>query len=96
MKRKNSEFLGDVLRQFLRSEGLETPLNEYRLKEAYPEVVGPAISKLSSDLQIRNSILYVKISRPALRQDLMMGRTELTRRLNEKVGAQVIQTIVFH
>ena len=34
--------------------------------------------------------------RPALRQDLMMGRTQLAHKLNAEVGAQVVQNIVFY
>ena len=32
MKRNNTEQVGDVIRQLLRQQGLETPLNEYRLE----------------------------------------------------------------
>ncbi|MDE7165540.1 MAG: DUF721 domain-containing protein, partial [Bacteroidaceae bacterium] len=48
------------------------------------------------DVTFRNGTLYVKITRPALRQDLSMGRTQLTRKLNAEVGAQVVQNIVFY
>ena len=40
MKRSNTELLGDVIRRYLRLEGLETPLNEYRLVDAWKDVVG--------------------------------------------------------
>ena len=45
MKRNNTEQIGDVLRQFLRQQGLETPLNEYRLVDAWKDVVGPVIAR---------------------------------------------------
>lgn len=40
MKRNNTEQVGEVLRRLLRQEGLETPLNEYRLVDAWKDVVG--------------------------------------------------------
>ena len=96
MKRRNTEKLGDVIRQFLREQGLETPLNEVRAVKAWPIVAGPAIARLTGDVSIRNSTLYIKITRPALRQDLTMGRTQLIRKVNAEVGAQVVQNIVFY
>lgn len=96
MKRKNTELLKDVLSRFLREEGLETPLNEYRAVAVWPKIAGPAIAKLTGDVSFRNSTLYVKITRPALRQDLMMGRSQLARKINAEVGAQVVQQIVFY
>ena len=95
MRRKNAELLGDVLMRFLRQEGLETPLNEYRLVESWKEVVGPTISKYTQNLFIKNQTLYVSLSSSALRQNLMMNRKMLVNHLNAKVGAQVIVDIVF-
>ena len=42
MKRNNTEKLGDVIMQLLRQEGLETPLNQYRLIDSWKDIVGPA------------------------------------------------------
>ena len=40
MRRKNTEQIDCILNRFLRNEGLETPLNEYRLVNAWSEVMG--------------------------------------------------------
>jgi predicted nucleic acid-binding Zn ribbon protein len=74
---------------------LESPLNEYRLVQAWKDVVGPAITRYTSNLYIKNQILYVHLTSSVLRQELMMGREMLVRSLNEQVGAQVIVNIIF-
>ena len=58
--------LGDLLMQFLRSEGLETPLLEHRIINAWPAVMGDTISRYTTDIYIKNSILWVKLKSPAL------------------------------
>lgn len=95
MKRNNTEQIGDVLRQFLRQQGLETPLNEYRLVDAWKDVVGPVIARYTTNLFIKNQVLYVSLSSSVIRQELMMGREMLIRNLNVQVGSQVIVNIVF-
>lgn len=95
MKRNNTEQIGDVLRQFLRQQGLETPLNEYRLVDAWKDVVGPVIARYTTNLFIKNQVLYVSLSSSVVRQELMMGREMLVRNLNAQVGSQVIVNIVF-
>ena len=82
-------------RQLLRQQGLETPLNEYRLVEAWKDVVGPTITKYTTNLYIRNQTLYVHLSSSVLRQELSMGRQLLIRNLNAQVGSQVIVNIIF-
>ncbi|CCY92712.1 DciA family protein [Phocaeicola sp. HCN-6420] len=95
MKRDNTEQVGDVIRRLLRQEGLETPLNEYRLVDAWKDVVGETISRYTTNLYIKNQVLYVHLSSSVLRQELMMSRQLLVRNLNAQVGSQVIVNIIF-
>jgi predicted nucleic acid-binding Zn ribbon protein len=88
--------LRDVILRYLREEGLETPLNEHRAVLAWPRVVGPVVSRLTGDVSFSQGTLYVKILRPALRQDLMMERTQLARKINAEVGAQVVENVVIY
>ena len=95
MRRSEAEQIGDMIRKFLRQNGMESPLNEYRLIQAWTDVVGPTIAKYTSELFIKNQVLYVHLTSAPLRQELMMGREVLVRNLNQQVGAQVIVNIVF-
>ncbi|EJX00846.1 protein containing DUF721 [gut metagenome] len=95
MRRNDAEQIGDMIRKFFRQNALEAPLNEYRLIQAWRDVVGAAISAYTTQLYIKNQILYVHLTSPVLRQELMMGRDLLVRNLNNKVGAQVIVNIIF-
>lgn len=95
MKRNNTEKLGDVIMQLLRQEGLETPLNQYRLIDSWKDVVGPVIYKYTTNIYIKNQTLYVQLSSSVIRQELQMGRELLIKNLNSHVGAQVITDIIF-
>lgn len=95
MKRKNTEKLNNVIYQYLREKGLETPLNEFRATQAWSSIVGPAISKYTTDIKIYNQTMFVSISSSVVRNELLMKRTTLIKRVNDHVGAQVITQIVF-
>lgn len=95
MKRNDAEQIGNIIRNYLRQESLETPLNEQRLINSWKEVLGPTIASYTQELYIRNQILYVHLTSAALRQELMMGRDLLVRNLNRHVGAVVITNIIF-
>ena len=95
MFRKNVETLKDVLLRTLHEQGLEMPLQQKRLVEAWPEVAGPLIARYTLNTYIYNQTLYVRLSNPALRADLSMHRQEFTQRLNAVVGEQVITDVRF-
>lgn len=94
MKRGGVKSISELVKAMCREEGLETPLNEYRLINSWSQVLGPTVKYYTKELYIRNQVLYVQVTSSVLRQELMMNRKTLVHRLNEHVGAQVITDIV--
>lgn len=94
-KRREQPIDSLVLRN-LRALGLETPLLQKRLVEAWPEVAGEAIARYTDGVHIQNQTLWVHLTIPALRADLSMRRQEFVQRLNAHVGGQVISDIRFN
>ena len=95
MERRKTESITNLLNAYLREVGLETPLNQHRLIELWPEVMGKTINNYTGELFIKNQTLYVRIKSAALKNDMMMKRSEMVQRLNEAVGAYVITDINF-
>lgn len=79
----------------LRVQGLETPLLQKRVVDAWPVIAGPLIERYTLDAYIRNQTLFVRLSNPALRADLSMRKQEYVRLLNNYVGSQVIADVRF-
>lgn len=95
MFKRDVKQIKDLLLQVLRDQGLETPLLQKRLVEAWPEVAGPVVTSYTLNTYIYNQTLYVRLSNPSLRADLSMRRSELTKKLNDAVGEQVITDVRF-
>lgn len=79
----------------MHEEQLDTQLDEYRASALWPQLVGPGINRYTVSRDVRNGVMYVKLSSAALRQELMMGRSQLARRINDMLGREVIRDIVF-
>ena len=80
MFKRDVKALGDVLRQFIRNE-------------AWEKVTGRVVAQYTAEKFIKNQVLFVKITNPALRQDLSMMRSQLVRRLNESAGGSIISDV---
>jgi predicted nucleic acid-binding Zn ribbon protein len=96
MFRRDIHDVSELVNAFLRQNGLETPLLQRRLIDSWGKVAGKTIERYTEEKYIRNQVLFVKLSRPALRADLSMMRTELVNRLNQEVGAKIIIDIRFY
>ena len=95
MFKREVQSVKDIILRTMREQGLETPLQQKRLVEAWPKVAGPLIASYTLNTYIYNQTLYVHLSNPALRADLSMRRQEFTERLNAVVGEQVITDVRF-
>lgn len=95
MRKRNTESLRDIIGQVLKSNHLDKQLNEKHVIDAWPKVLGDNIMKYTTDLTIRNKVLYVSISSSVLRHDLFISKEEIKASLNKQVGAEVINNIIF-
>ena len=95
MLNENCTIMRDVLLAFLREEGLDTPLLQYRIVQAWPEVMGETISRYTRQVFVRDGKLQVQLTSPSLRQNLLMEHKRIAQKLNEHVGSFVISDVCF-
>ena len=94
-RKKNTEKISDVIQQIFQQNNLQQKLDEVDIMQSWEKVLGSTIKNYTSELIIKNGVLYVKLSSSVLRNELMMTRSKLIASLNEKVGKEVIKDIVF-
>lgn len=92
---KKSIKLGEAISKFLRSEGLETPLNQTRAVTEFQAIVGN-LSRHIEQTYIKGQTLHVHVSSAVVRQELHTDKELLINQLREKVGANVVVDIIFH
>nr|ACA61138.1 hypothetical protein [uncultured microorganism] len=95
MFRRDVKGIKDIILRNLREQGLETPLLQKRLIEAWPTIAGELIAGYTLNTYIINQTFYVHLSSPALRADLSLRRQHYVQLLNDHVGGQVITDIRF-
>jgi predicted nucleic acid-binding Zn ribbon protein len=95
MKRTNTQSIGKALDEFLEQNPfLSDKLAENRLIDSWTAVLGHSISRFTSHLYIKNRILYVKLTSSVLKNELMLSREQLIKRLNGAVNRNVIDNII--
>ena len=91
MASTNSSSLTESLFAFLHESGLEQSVMEVQIEEVCPQVMGDIVTRLTRSVEVREGVLYVRVSSAALKTQLFENRFELVRKLNEAVGAKVIR-----
>lgn len=81
----------EAIVDYLRESGLEKPVLEVQVEEAWPRVMGETIAHLTRSVEVKDGMLIVHVNSAALKAQLFENRFDLVRKLNEAVGAQAIK-----
>ena len=95
MKRASAQSVGEIIDNFLKQERLDTRLDEHRAVALWPEVVGPGINRYTVHRTVKNGVMTVVLSSASLRNEMMLSRSALMRRINDMLGGDVIKEIIF-
>ena len=96
MRKENEKPLKAAIEEFLDRFHLRDKLDQAKAIQAWEKVVGEMVARNTSQLHIRNKVLYVKVNSSALRNELLFARTKIMNALNKEAGAPVITDIVLN
>lgn len=88
--------LSDLIKAFYTKHKGPEYVDEVKIIQSWPKVVGPFIAKHTIDLNIRNKVLFVRVDSDSLRNELSFSKTLLLKNLNEVVGKEMITEIVLN
>lgn len=86
------------------SDSLDKMLDEFHLKktfqqskaiELWDEVVGEKLASKTVPMKIEHGKLVIKVSSPVWRNELQFHKEKIKSDLNERLGKQIIRTIIF-
>lgn len=95
MRRKETQKISDILKEFTKEANFDQKLQETRLIENWSKILGPMIEHSTRKIFINNRVLFVYLESPVIRNELFMMRSRLKDVLNESVGETIIENIVF-
>lgn len=82
-----------LVRQAISQSGLAVRYQNMDIASAYRSVVGEAIWRRTQSVNLYQGHLVVKIDSAPVKQEFMFQRTRVMELLNEKLGADEVQSI---
>lgn len=95
MKRSRPTRLSSLLEQTLSRFGLDRRLDDYRVWQAWDEVVGRTISRNAQPVRLDGARLVVAVKSSTWLQELSLLQRELIVRLNEWMRREVVREMFF-
>lgn len=87
--------LGSVLQKLIDRQGYRERIDGVRAVEAWAFIAGPQINGITERVWTKDRKLFVQLRSAPWRQQLHLQRRDWLARLNEELGSDVIDEIVF-
>lgn len=88
------ESLGKVLEKSFHEFGIDGPIKRYRALTLWRDVVGGRIAEMTEARRVTGGKIFVKVRNDAWRNELVFHKKEIIRRLNERLGARIVDEII--
>ncbi len=96
MNRNRGPFqISTVLSGVLEQIGLSQILEEKKIREHWPGIVGQRIAEIAEVDSLKESRLYLKVVNPVWRMELNFQKDEIARRVNKLLEGESVKEVVF-
>jgi predicted nucleic acid-binding Zn ribbon protein len=94
-KHETFSSLGTVLDALLRSLGIDQQVEQYKIFDAWNEVVGEQVAKVAKPERIRNGTLIVSVTNAPWRAELTFRKKEILEKIRATLNSNSITDIIF-
>jgi predicted nucleic acid-binding Zn ribbon protein len=95
MRKPNDITLKEGIDKMLKVYRLRGKFDETSIVAMWPELMGKAIANRTTQIYIMQKKLFVRIESSVIKNELLMVRTGIIQKLNERAGSEVITDLVF-
>ncbi|MGX7668287.1 DUF721 domain-containing protein [Flavobacterium pedocola] len=94
-KRNNEESpIGDVLKQFIEQNKLQTGMDKINVAEAWKNLMGNGVNNYTTEVLLKGTTLYVALSSAVLREELSYGKDKIIKMLNDELNKEIIKDLI--
>lgn len=69
-------------------------MEEFSIKQKWKEVVGPILARAVTAMAVKYKVLYVSVNSAAIKNELVLHKSEIIKRINEELGKTKLTDMV--
>lgn len=94
MAYSNEVTLKEAIQELLDHYKIRGKLNENRLTHSWEKIMGKVIANHTTNVYVKEGVLYIKLDSSVLRQELGYAKTKIIDRINEELEMRVVDDVV--
>lgn len=95
VRKPKPESVAAIIQRLIDDLGLKKRYDQERIVQQWPEIVGETIARRAKATRIEHGKLYVNVDRPTWRNELILRKKDILKRINAAVKYDVVKDIIF-
>ena len=91
---ENNLKIDSLIKFFIKKNNLDNGLENVKIKDLWHEIMKNGVANYTTDVNLKNGTLYIKLKSSVLREELSYGKEKIVKLLNEKLKKDLIKKIV--
>ena len=91
---ENDLKIDSLIKFFIKENNLGNGLETVEVKDLWYKLMKNGIANYTTDINLKNGTLYIKLKSSVLREELSYGKEKIMKLLNEKLKKDLIKKIV--
>ena len=90
----NEGSIGDVLKEFIEKNKLQSGMDKIDVEEAWKSLMGNGVNSYTKEVVLKGTTLYVSLTSAVLREELSYGKQKIMKMINEELRKEVIKEVI--
>lgn len=95
MRKANDKSLKEAIAQMMQVYKLKRKFDETSIVALWPELMGTPVANRTKEVFIRNKKLFLRIESSVVKNELLIMRSQIIEKINEKAGSELVTEMVF-
>ena len=95
MRKTNDKSLKDAIEQMLQVYKIKKRYEETGVIAHWPELVGKSVANRTKEIYIYNKKLFLRIESSVVKNELMLMRSQIIEKINEKAKEILVEDVIF-
>ncbi|MDB5129604.1 DUF721 domain-containing protein [Mucilaginibacter sp.] len=95
MRKANDKSLKEAIEQMLNVYKIKRRYDETAIVSAWPDLVGKSVANRTKELFIKDKKLFLRIESSVIKNELIMMRQQIIKKINDDAKTELVADIVF-
>jgi hypothetical protein len=95
MRKANDKSLKEAIEQMLQVYKIKRRYEETGIVAAWPELIGKSVANRTKELFIHDKKLFLRIESSVIKNELMLMRSQIMSKINDKAKEVLVEEIIF-